>query len=189
VFQELLTKLALALDRAGIPYMIIGGQAVLVYGEPRLTKDIDITLGVGPQEVKKLLALSSLLGLKTLTEKPEEFAQKTCVLPTVHENTGIRVDFVFSFSPYEQQALSRVNKIVFPANIDQKVNFASLEDIIIHKIVAGRPRDIEDVRSILLKNPGYDRNYILQWLREFSSTLDQDFTTPFTSLEADIREP
>lgn len=26
--------------------MIIGGQAVMVYGEPRLTKDIDITLGV-----------------------------------------------------------------------------------------------------------------------------------------------
>ncbi|GAH87084.1 unnamed protein product, partial [marine sediment metagenome] len=25
--------------------MIIGGQAVLLYGEPRLTRDIDVTLG------------------------------------------------------------------------------------------------------------------------------------------------
>lgn len=34
------------MDEAGVPYMVIGGQAVLIYGEPRLTKDIDITLGV-----------------------------------------------------------------------------------------------------------------------------------------------
>jgi len=27
--------------------MVIGGQAVLLYGEPRLTRDIDITLGIG----------------------------------------------------------------------------------------------------------------------------------------------
>ena len=34
--------------------MVIGGQAVLLYGEPRLTRDIDITLGVGVRELNKL---------------------------------------------------------------------------------------------------------------------------------------
>ena len=47
MLESLLEKTAAALENAAIPYMIIGGQAVLVYGEPRLTKDIDITLGVG----------------------------------------------------------------------------------------------------------------------------------------------
>lgn len=41
------------------------------------------------------------------------------------------------------------------------------EDIIIHKIFAGRPRDIEDVRSILIKNPNIDIPYIKKWLKEF----------------------
>ncbi len=41
MFQEILTKLALALDEQTVPYMIIGGQAVLLYGEPRLTRDIE----------------------------------------------------------------------------------------------------------------------------------------------------
>jgi len=38
----------------------------------------------------------------------------------------------------------------------QEVFFASPEDVIIHKIFAGRPRDMEDARTILLKNPGVD---------------------------------
>jgi hypothetical protein len=46
MFTELLERLAHAFDEARLPYMIIGGQAVLLYGEPRLTRDIDITLGV-----------------------------------------------------------------------------------------------------------------------------------------------
>ncbi|NVL90146.1 MAG: hypothetical protein HWN69_04000 [Desulfobacterales bacterium] len=45
MFQKLLGRLANELSNLHIPYMVIGGQAVLLYGEPRLTKDIDITLG------------------------------------------------------------------------------------------------------------------------------------------------
>ncbi len=43
MFERLLTKIATALNKAEIPCMVIGGQAVLLYGEPRLTKGIDIT--------------------------------------------------------------------------------------------------------------------------------------------------
>ena len=46
--ESLLAKISLRLEQRGIPYMVIGGQAVLVHGEPRLTRDIDITLGAGP---------------------------------------------------------------------------------------------------------------------------------------------
>ena len=46
MFEELIVKIARELKKADLPYMIIGGQAVLLYGAPRLTKDIDITLGV-----------------------------------------------------------------------------------------------------------------------------------------------
>ncbi len=44
MFEFLIEKIARMLDEAGVRYMIIGGQAVLFYGEPRLTRDIDITL-------------------------------------------------------------------------------------------------------------------------------------------------
>ena len=44
--KNLLTRLAHALDEKKIPYMIIGGQAMLLYGEPRLTRDVDVTVGL-----------------------------------------------------------------------------------------------------------------------------------------------
>jgi poly-beta-1,6-N-acetyl-D-glucosamine synthase len=43
MFQPLLARIGRLLDEARVSYMVIGAQAVLVYGEPRLTEDIDIT--------------------------------------------------------------------------------------------------------------------------------------------------
>jgi hypothetical protein len=41
MFEKLISTLGLLLSKNKIPYMIIGGQAVLLYGIPRLTKDIE----------------------------------------------------------------------------------------------------------------------------------------------------
>src|SRR5260221_14588601 len=43
MFRSLLERIALGLERRGIGYMVIGGQAVLLHGEIRLTEDIDLT--------------------------------------------------------------------------------------------------------------------------------------------------
>ena len=44
LFAPLLERLATAITAAGVRYMVIGGQAVLQHGQPRLTEDIDITI-------------------------------------------------------------------------------------------------------------------------------------------------
>ncbi|MFZ8805475.1 MAG: nucleotidyltransferase, partial [Candidatus Calescibacterium sp.] len=62
--KELLKKIAKSLSKEGIEYMIIGGQAVLIYGEPRLTKDIDITLGINVDGLEKILEIVRKLKLK-----------------------------------------------------------------------------------------------------------------------------
>ncbi len=79
MFQQLLENIAQGLDARGLPYMVIGGQAVLLYGEPRLTRDIDITLGVGPERWRELLEMSQALGWRVLVETPEEFVRQTMV--------------------------------------------------------------------------------------------------------------
>ena len=164
MFEEILASLGSVLYRYSIPYMIIGGQAVLLYGEPRATRDIDITLGIDTDRLDEMLQLADELSLRTLPNEIKEFVLETMVLPCLHEETGIRVDFIFSFTPYEAQAMKRVNKKMIQGI---EVCFASPEDVIIHKIFAGRPRDIEDVRSILLRNADIDMKYIRSWLDEF----------------------
>jgi len=183
MFQQLLTKIASALDRLCIAYMVIGGQAVLLYGEPRLTKDIDITLGVGVEGFTQITDLARELSLKVLVDDPEAFVHKTMVLPVIDDATGIRVDFIFSHSPYEQQAIARTRAVPFGA---AAVKFASLEDVVIHKIIAGRGRDIDDVKAILLKNPDYDTDYITGWLKEFDQSLPEDFSGVFHKIVKEI---
>lgn len=150
--------------------MVIGGQAVLLYGEPRLTRDIDITLGVDSDHLDELLEIARDLMLQVLPDEVRKFVLQTMVLPCLHEATGIRVDFIFSFTPYETQAVQRANRIQIQG---VEVCFASPEDVIIHKIFAGRPRDREDVRSILLRNDDLDIPYIQSWLDEFDATSEE----------------
>lgn len=160
--------------------MIIGGQAVLLYGEPRLTRDIDVTVGVNFEKLPLLLEVARKANLQILSEKPENFVKETMVLPTREEKSGIRVDFILSFTPYEKQAIERAK----PVHIEEtNVYFASPEDLIIHKIFAGRPRDLEDVQGILIKQPKIDVNYLINWLREFDKTVpDKDFLETFQNL-------
>jgi len=179
VFEELIARVARGLDRLGIPYMLIGGQAVLHYGEPRLTKDIDITLGVDIERLGDMLRMASDLGLVVTKEDIEAFAELTRVLPCMDPSTGIRVDFIFSFLEYERQAIARAARKTIGGS---QVNVAALEDVIILKIAAGRPRDLEDVLSMLLKNPKRDDSYIIDWLKQMGPALERDLVGPFKAL-------
>ena len=181
MFQRLLKKISRELRKVSIPHMVIGGQAVLLYGEPRLTRDIDITLGIGANELDKVTKIVSIIGLKILVKK--EFVERNMVLPTIEEKSGIRVDFIFSFSPYERQAIERGKDIKLGRTF---VRFASLEDVVIHKVIAGRARDMEDIKSILLKNPKYDSGEIIKWLKEFDDSLGENFLEVFRKIEKEI---
>lgn len=186
MFQKLLEELSLSLERQSIPYMVIGGQALLIHGEPRLTKDIDITLGLGVEGLKGILDLVEALGWKPLVDSPKTFVEKTMVLPCLDPASGIRIDFIFSFSSYEKQALQRVKRVPIGR---VNVCFASVEDLVIHKVVAGRPRDLEDVKTVFARNPKMDLPYIRQWLGAFDMALSQVFLKRFEDLQRDIVGP
>ena len=81
MIEELIKKIAQCLDEDNIPYMIIGGQAVLLYGTPRLTRDIGITLGIDTDKFLLVENICRKLGLKILPEDPENFARETKALP------------------------------------------------------------------------------------------------------------
>ena len=184
MFRDSLVKIATELNKRQIPYMVIGGQAVLLYGEPRLTKDIDITLGLGRDGFDEVKGMVHNLNLRILVDHPKEFVQKTMVLPVTDDKTGIRVDLIFSFSLYEKQAIARAKDVKLNRTV---VKLASLEDVVIHKVIAGRARDIEDVTSILLKNPDYDIKYINKWLKEFDQSLDKNFSAQFKKMIDEIK--
>jgi predicted nucleotidyltransferase len=152
--------------------MIIGDQAVLIYGRPRLTRDIDITLGIDADEFALVEKTCKKLKLNMLHENPKNFAKETNVLPAEKPTSGIRIDFIFSSSLYETQAIKRAKEIIID---NYPVKFASCEDVIIHKMFAARAVDAEDVKSILIKNKdSIDLEYITGWLLEFSKISEHE---------------
>jgi len=176
MLRKLLATIASSLDEAGIRYMVIGGQAVIAHGFARVTEDIDITLGCGPERLQELLAIAARQNWSVMIDEPVPFVQDTMVLPCCDDETGIRIEFIFSFTPYEQIALDRIERKSIGG---AEVAFVCAEDLIVHKMVAGRPRDLEDIRVVLLKNPNTDLVYVEKWLRDFESVVSRPLVEEF----------
>jgi len=98
-------------DEEEPPYMIIGGQAVLLYGEPRLTRDVDLTVAATPEEFDRVWRVVQEAQLQPLIEDPRSFVRQTWVLPTLDAESGLRVDLIFSGTPYERQAIARAQAV------------------------------------------------------------------------------
>jgi hypothetical protein len=184
VFADLLERVALALDGERLPYMVIGGQAVLLHGEPRLTKDVDITVAAGLEELDSVVRAAKNAGLDPLVE-PDDFTRRTMVLPCRDPETSVRVDFVLSHSLYEREAIDRSVTVRLG---EAAVHFATAEDLVVHKVLAGRPRDLEDVRAIVLKQPDLDRSLIHGTLQQFQEALNrgEELTDCFAAVCRDV---
>jgi len=79
MFEDLIARIARELKKADLAYMIIGGQAVLLYGTPRMTKDIDITLGVEVESLESLLPALVAMDLEIIPEDFRSFVGQTSV--------------------------------------------------------------------------------------------------------------
>jgi len=84
----------------------------------------------------------------------------------LHVESGIRVDFIFSTTPYEQEAIARAEHHELAG---VPIPFATAEDLILHKLFAGRARDWEDAVSVVRrKGEGLDWQFIRRWAIEFA---------------------
>lgn len=164
-FGALIARITRALRDHDVTFMLIGGQAVLLHGRPRLTEDIDVTLGTGPEGLSLMLDVCKQAGLSPLPADVEQFVHETFVLPASEPKSHIRIDFIFSTTPYERTAISRAVMVEIEG---VSVPFASAEDLIIHKLFAGRAHDLEDAASVVrLNRTELDWEYMSRWARSF----------------------
>ena len=172
-----LSKISELLKKNNLDYMIIGGQAVLVYGISRFTDDIDIVINTDIRKLELLNHIFNNSGFEKLQN--DEFTKKTFVFPLLDNDSKMRIDIIFSFSEFENEAISRAQSRMVSGTL---VKYASIEDVIIMKIFAGRAVDLDDVRKLLIINKGIDKNYILKWLEKFDEDPELDITEKFKKI-------
>lgn len=158
------------LKKKGVQYMIIGGIGNLVWGEPRLTVDIDISVQVS--DVKERDFIKEVGSrFRILVNNPEDFVKKTRVLP-VELSENVKGDIIFAGLDYEKKAIERAVEVEISKN--SMVRVCTAEDLIIHKAISEREKDWQDIEGILLRRGNLlDKKYILQWLSQFASALDK----------------
>lgn len=179
IASEVIARIAQAFEREGIRYVVIGGQAVLRYGRPRLTDDIDFSLLVPCYRPEQVLRICADLGLESRAPDAGDFILRAALFPAFHRAAAINVDFAFGDSPYEEGVIERaeVESIHGVA-----VRFASAEDLVIQKVLARRDVDLGDIRWIVVRRPQLDRPYIVTWLARFEEVYERPLVQEFECL-------
>ena len=177
--EATLGRLAQRLSASGTPYMVIGGFANLQWGRPRLTQDLDVTIAADDEQLERLLAVLAP-AFRARVEAPMEFARSTAVVP-LESAEGVRIDMVIARLALEHEAIARARTVRI---MDIEVRFATAEDLILHKIISERSRDLEDVEGIVRRQRGaLDLEYLRPRIRQLSNALQRpEMVTEFERL-------
>ena len=143
---EVLAGLRRVLDGQGLSWFVFGAQAVAVRGAPRATQDIDITVQVEAIRLRALVEALESEGLRhRFPDIAEELIDRGAVVPLVHPS-GMEVDLVLAGSGLETLALGRAGRVAIDG---VEVPVAQATDLVVMKVLAGRGKDLDDVRSLL----------------------------------------
>lgn len=148
-------------DRSGWRCCCIGGIAVQRWGEPRVTRDVDLTLLTGfgsePGFIDALLAV-----WPARVDHPREFAMRHRVL-LLQTPQGVGLDISLGALPFEELVVSRATPFSFGPGLD--VRTCSAEDLIVLKLFASRPLDVRDAESVVIRHRALlDWSYIEEQL-------------------------
>lgn len=143
---EYLAAIQRALSVLDVRWYVFGAQAVIFAGAVRTTADIDITVEEVP--VEKLVKALKKAGfvLRTGIEDLDELIEHHRILPMEHRTSGMQLDVVRAGPGPEQQMLTRVMMRKLGRT---QIPFIDTNDLLVLKTLAGREKDLEDVRALL----------------------------------------
>lgn len=144
------------IEAQGWDFFFIGGIAVQIWGEPRLTKDIDLTIFTNLRDEPELIELI-LSKYRPKLYDAGEFALTNRVLP-VTAPSGVPIDFTLAGLADVSEPLARASYQDFGDGTLLKI--CSADDLVIMKTLAGRSRDWPDIEAVLIKQRNLDWEYI-----------------------------
>ncbi len=140
-YKELLQLL----NEFEVEYLIVGGFAVMKYGEPRYTKDLDVWVHNSPQNSPRVVGALKKFGA-----------------PLDHDGitaetfTGKQVVYQIGIAPVRIDILTEITGVEFPDAWGKRVastffgvpvHFISLDDLVANKQALGRSSDLKDLKQ------------------------------------------
>lgn len=151
-----LDKIFWEFNRRKIRYLVAGGVAVTLYGNPRFTKDLDLFLDAREGNVRKVVQAFKALGfIPRVPVKAEEFISAETRKKWKREKGMLAFTFVNPKNPFENVDLlfsapmpfedAYRRKKIFRSSNNIPVPTVAVKDLIRMKREAGRPHDLADL--------------------------------------------
>jgi predicted nucleotidyltransferase len=164
----------------GIAFALIGGLAVAVRGEPRSTLDVDIIIDCDVERALHLVTQLDDSNFRPLFEGVEQIVKTGLLLPLVHRQFGIKVDIAIGMSGFEQDAIRQATMTAIGAS---NIPVVRSEYLIVMKQLAARPRDIDDIAKIFIRQGKHlDWNLTTRLASQLGEAVSDDLLGPLTEL-------
>jgi hypothetical protein len=161
-----------AVGELGLPAAVMGGIALSAWRHPRNTRDADLLIGIsstGPDAILRGMQAHGFRPMRVpalVTVGPSRFLQLLYTPPGMF--VDIKTDLLLADSNYQQTALNRRRPFDWP-ELNLNVEVLTCEDLILHKLLAGRVIDRADVIALQTANRTIlDYRYLGDWLRQLS---------------------
>jgi hypothetical protein len=149
-----------------------------------MTADVDVTVEVDETDVPELVRRLEGADFEIRVADVLAFARRTRVIPAVHRPTSLPVDLVLAGTPLEALFLDAAT-IEDVGGVDAPV--ISAEHLVVTKILAGRPKDLEDARAVLeTTGDAFDVTVARKLLGQLDAALDRSDLA--TTLDAALSE-
>ena len=125
-------------------FCIIGGIALLRWGEPRFTRDVDATLLSGFGNEERFIS-EMLTRFSARIAEADQFAMRNRVL-LLKSSNGVPMDISLGGLPFEEVCIVRATDFEFEPGCVLRT--CSAEDLVVMKLFASRERDWLDVQSV-----------------------------------------
>lgn len=148
--QRLLEKTVATLRAAKIPFAVVGGTAVGVRAQPRVTRDLDIAVeAASDAEAERVIHALQAAGYR-VESLFENDAGRISTVRTMRSNIpGIFVDFLIHNSRIEAEIIRDATPIALPGI--GEVPVVSLDHLLAMKVLAARSKDLADIEHLLLR--------------------------------------
>jgi hypothetical protein len=157
-------------DQRGWRSCFIGGLAVQRWGEPRVTRDVDLSLlaGFGQEDTFSDALLAAYTGR---LPGAKEFARRSRVL-LLRTRDGVGIDVLLAALPFEEAVINRASD--FPLAAGLTLRTCSAEDLIVMKLFASRPLDVRDAEGVAIRHKDeLDWRYIEEQLRPLAEVKEE----------------
>jgi len=164
---EFLRLIAARLHAAAIPYMVTGSLALAVWAVPRMTRDIDVVVEVGPADAQRLVGLFAGDCIIDAGAVQDAIARRG-MFNVIHAEWIVKADFIVrKDTAYRKVELDRRRWLEVAGT---SIAFVSPEDLILSKLAWGKDShsDLQrnDVRQLIDAVEALDWGYLRTWAFE-----------------------